>query len=262
MENLVDLERYPLDRPESESYAELLRQSRAELDRNGLFNLSGFLRPEAVRLAVSEVAPVLERDSFRHARRHNIYFRESVPGLAADHPALRMFETVNHTICADQMAGMVVRRLYEWAPLARFLAAAMGMPALFVMDDPLAGVNTMAYRAGEALNWHFDGAEFTTTLLLQAPSQGGEFEYRTDLRDDENPNHEGVARLLDGNDPQVRRLRLTPGTLNVFRGRNTPHRVTPVTGADARIISVFSYFDRPGVAFTGEERVGFYGRAG
>jgi hypothetical protein len=50
------------------------------------------------------------------------------------------------------------------------------------MSDPLARVNIIAYRAGEALNWHFDRAEFTTTLLLQAPNAGGAFQYRRDLR--------------------------------------------------------------------------------
>jgi hypothetical protein len=34
----------------------------------------------------------------------------------------------------------------------------------------------MDYRPGEALNWHFDRSQFTTTLLIQAPEQGGEFE--------------------------------------------------------------------------------------
>jgi len=38
--------------------------------------------------------------------------------------------------------------------------------------------------------------------------------------------------------------------------------VTPVVGETERIIAVFSYFDHPGVAFSDEERLGFYGRTG
>jgi len=34
-----------------------------------------------------------------------------------------------------------------------------------------------------------------------------------------------------------------------------------VEGGRARIITVFSYYERPGVLFTTEERLGFYGRA-
>jgi hypothetical protein len=129
------------------------------------------------------------------------------------------------------------------------------------MEDPLARVNCMSYGPGECLNWHFDRSEFTTTLLLQAPEAGGAFEYRTDLRSDDDPNYDGVARMLNGEDPEVRSLTLTPGALNVFRGKNTAHRVTPVDGARNRVIAVFSFYDRPGVLFTEEERVGFYGRA-
>jgi len=123
-------------------------------------------------------------------------------------------------------------------------------------------VNVMAYRAGEALNWHFDRSEFTTTLLLQAPETGGEFEYRSDLRSANDPNHAGVAQLLEGRDPQVKRIRLHAGTLNVFRGKNTAHRVTTVQGRVDRFIAVFSYYEKPGVMFSDAERMGFYGRVG
>jgi len=129
-----------------------------------------------------------------------------------------------------------------------------------VMADPLARVNVMQYGAGDALNWHFDRSEFTTTLLLQAPDQGGAFEYRTDLRTAEDANYDGVARLLQGRDPKVQSMSLTAGTLNVFRGINTPHRVTPVEGESRRMIAVYSFYDRPGVMFSAEEQRGFYGR--
>ena len=120
----------------------------------------------------------------------------------------------------------------------------------------------MAYGAGERLNWHFDRAEFTITILLQAPLSGGEFRYRSGLRSDSDPNYEGVARLLTGHDERVQTLPLAPGTLNVFKGKNTAHRVTPVEGDRARIIAVFSYYERPDVAFSDRERLGFYGRTG
>jgi hypothetical protein len=145
--------------------------------------------------------------------------------------------------------------------MAVFLADVMEKPRLHIMADPLAGANVMEYRDGEGLNWHFDRSEFTTTLLLQKPEEGGEFEYRTDLRSDNEPNYDGVARLLVGADPEARILKLSPGTLNVFRGRNTAHRVTATRGPRERIIAVFSYYEKPGVSFTDEERIGFYGRA-
>jgi hypothetical protein len=261
MRDILDLDRYPLDRLDSPVGQALVARCKADLAANGMFNLEGFLRPGALAQAVAELTPVMQTAAFTHRRAHNIYFRKEVPGLPPDHPALRLCETVNHTVCADQIPGTVPVRVYEWPPFAAFLAATMDKPALYTMDDPLARVNVMAYRDGEALNWHFDRSEFTTTLLLQRPEGGGDFEYRTDLRSHDDPNYDGVARLLEGRDPAVKLLRLSAGTLNVFRGKNTAHRVTPVEGDRARIMTVFSFYERPGVRFSEEERIGFYGRA-
>jgi hypothetical protein len=51
------------------------------------------------------------------------------------------------------------------------------------------------------------------------------------------------------------------GTLNLFKGKNTIHRVTPVAGDRNRLMAVFSYYPRPDVLFSPDERIGFYGRA-
>ena len=259
MENIIDLQRYPLERPGSLEWSRLVEACKDQLAENGLFNLPDFLAPGIANRAASEVKPILEDSAFAHVRVHNIYFKRSIDGLDNDHPALTRFQTTNHTICADQMGTNMMIQLYEWPPFAAFLSAVMDKPTLHTMADPLARVNVMAYRDGEALNWHFDRSEFTTTLLLQAPERGGVFEYAQDLRSDNDPNYEGVANLLTGQH-QTTLMPLEAGTLNVFKGKNTAHRVTPVEGNEDRIIAVFSYYEKPGVMFSEEERVGFYGR--
>jgi len=262
MQGILDLERYPLDRPDSEDYRALVAQAQADLAAQGLFNLAGLIRAEALTAILGEIAPVMAEGAYRHVQDHNIYFKSDIPGLAPDHPALAKRRTSNRKICADQIADSLLMQVYKWRPLIDFLARVMQKPALHAMADPLARVNVFRYEAGEVLNWHFDRSEFTTTLLLQAPESGGVFEYRTDLRSDSDPNYEGVARLMRGEDSAVRTLPLEAGTLNVFRGKMTAHRVSPVEGARARIIAVFSYYERPDVEFSAEDRVRFYGRAG
>ncbi len=262
MSQIVDLERYPLDRLDSDAGRVLVERCRADLERDGLFNLAGFMFPRLIEALLPGLQPLIDGHSFTHQRRHNIYFLPEVDGLAPGHPALREFDTVNHTVCADQIPGNPLVRLYEWPAFAAFLAAVMDIPALYPMDDPLACMNVMAYRDGEALNWHFDRSEFTTTLLLQPAEQGGHFQYRTGLRSDTNPNYDGVGEFLAGDQRDVETLELTAGTLNVFRGKNTLHRVSPVEGARNRIITVFSYYENPGVRFSADENIGFYGRAG
>jgi hypothetical protein len=262
MQDILDLARYPLDQIGSAAWHELVARCKADLARDGMFNLEGLVKPKALAKMVAEIQPVMDTLSFVHKRSHNIYFRKEIPELAADHPALVKVDTINHTVCADQISQSLLLAVYEWAPFIVFLGAAMDKPALYQARDALARVNVMAYRDGETLNWHFDRSEFTTTLLLQAPEQGGDFVYRTDLRSETNPNYDGVAKLLRGLDDQVKSLNLSAGTLNIFRGKNTAHKVSTVRGTRERMIAVFSYFDRPGVVFSKEDQIGFYGRSG
>ncbi len=261
MHEIIDLKRYPIDRIDSQEGQALVKRCRDDLERDGMFNLVGLMLPEAIENVVAEATPLFESDAFTHRRMHNIYFLPEVPGLPPDHPALQQFETINHTICSDQIPTSVMMKLYQWPPFAAFLAAVMEKPTLYQMDDPLARLNIIGYGHGEALNWHFDRSEFTTTLLLQSPERGGVFQYRTGLRSDEDANYDGVADFLNHGQASASSLQLSAGTLNVFRGKNTAHRVTPVEGERKRIIAVFSYYEQAGVQFSEEENVGFYGRA-
>lgn len=260
MHDILDLDAYPVHALDSAPGRALVAACRRDLARDGMFNLAGFVRPEALAASVGEVGPVLDAAAYEHRQTHNIYFKAGVEGLEPDHPALIRAETSNRKICADQIPDSILVRIYDWPPMAAFLAAIMDKARLHAMADPLARVNVMAYRDGEALNWHFDRSEFTTTLLLQAPTGGGEFQYRSGLRSDDDPNYDGVARLLAGKDPAVKTVPLDAGTLNVFKGRNTAHRVSAVRGDADRIIAVFSYYERPGVRFSEEDQRRFYGR--
>lgn len=260
---LIDVESYPLDQPSSSGYEALVSRCRAGLEDEGMYNLAGFLRPAAIERMVREVRPVIDHQSFEHRRLHNIWFLPpaKVSGVPAGHPALTESETANRTVCADQLAGSAVVSVYEWPALRHFVATTIGVDGLHLMEDPLARVNVMSYRDGEALNWHFDRAEFTVTLMLQEPAAGGEFEFRSGLHSPTGADLDAVGALVTGADPQVRRRRIAAGTLNVFLGRGTAHRVAPARGDVDRVIAVFSFYDRPGVVFSPAERMGFYGRA-
>jgi hypothetical protein len=255
----IDLERYPLHELDSTAGRQLVRQCVDDLERNGMFTLQGFMRREVIDEILPEMLRKMETESFTHARQHNIYFNDDLNDLPADHPAMARVETINHTLCGDQLAAPLLA-IYRWPALAAFLARVMQKPNLYPMDDPLACANVMGYFEGEGLNWHFDRSEFTTTLLLQSPREGGDFQYRQGLRSDGDPNYDVVARLLRGEDSEVSTLQLGAGDLNVFKGKNTAHRVSPPIGDRARVVTVFTYYETPGRFFSDEENLGFYGR--
>ena len=257
----IDLGRYALDKPGSDSWHNLVAKCRRDLDAKGMFELPGFLTTTSVRETTEKLLPRMANESAEIRREHNIYFLDQVDGLADDHPALKKILTVNHTLCADQLVDTPLTTVYEWPHFREFIAATMGLPELHLMDDELARVNVLSYRPGEALNWHFDRSEFTITILLQRAEAGGIFEYRRELRTDDDPNYDAVGNMLAGNDPEVISVDVAPGALNVFRGHNTAHRVTTVNGDKERMVAVLSLYEKPGVRFSESEKMGFYRRA-
>lgn len=259
MNKLVNLEKYPLDRLDSSAGQRLVAQCIDDLEHKGMFTLKGFMRREIIDEILPDLLQKIKHESFFHTREHNIYFNDDLADIAVDHPALARVKTVNHTLCGDQLAEPLLA-VYRWSGLTEFLARVMDKPKLYPMDDPLACANILGYYEGEGLNWHFDRSEFTTTLLLQAPLEGGDFQYRRGLRSEQDPNYEGVARLLRGEDNEVASLKLGAGDLNVFKGKNTAHRVSPPGGSLARLVTVFSYYETAGKRFSDEENLGFYGR--
>ena len=260
MKQIIDLDRYPLHQLESAAAASLVTKCMDELEHDGMFTLSGFIRASALPGMVDSLLPRIASEAFTHEREHNIYFSDDPPDVEPGHPALQPQKTINHTLCGDQLVDNPIKAIYEWSALANFLARVMRKDALFVMQDQLAGVNVLTYYEGEGLNWHFDRSEFTTTILLQAPVAGAEFQYRQNLRSDDDPNYDGVAKLLRNQDKLVESISIAAGDLNVFRGKNTAHRITPVRGDRQRVVSVLSYYEAPGRLFTPTEQKGFYGR--
>ncbi len=259
IEDIVDLERYPLDRAAGAAVAALVAQAQSDWRGGGAFSLPGLIRPEMAARAAAELQRPMAACAFRHRNEHNIYFTDELEGIPADIAAPRLV-TSHRTLTCDQMAGSIIRAVYEWDPLRAFIQRVLALPSLYRMADPMACLNVMAYGPGDQLCWHFDRAEFAVTILLQAPDDGGQFEYRRGLRTAADPNYEGVRRLLAGQDDQVRRGVSAPGTMTVFGGFGSAHRVAPVRGEAARMMAVLSYMAEPDYHYGPEDRLRFYGR--
>ena len=127
----------------------------------------------------------------------------------------------------------------------------------------MSGINIDYARKGEELGWHFDNSSFAITLLLQAPKEGGVFQYVTDLHknNSEEMDFEGVEAVLNNKTP-VKTLNMEEGTLVLFRGLNSLHRVTPTIGNRTRILVVLAYNNKPGVSLSETARMTFFGRLG
>jgi hypothetical protein len=257
---LVDLARYPIAALESPDGATLLAHCHKELARDGALTLPGFIRPERVEPLAAEARGLLPL-TFNMGKDHTCYFEPADDSVGPEHPRRRLIHTNQGSVASDHIGDdTMLRCLYQWDELMSFIAAVLGEPVLYRHADTFAALNINVFEAGQGLNWHFDRTDFSVTLSMQIADSGGDFEYAPLLRRPGDENFDGVSRILGGARDTVRRLDFPPGTLAVFRGHNSLHRVTPVRGPRARIAAVLSYVREPGVTFTSYAQKLFYGR--
>jgi hypothetical protein len=259
--DLIDLERYPIDCLESPDGQDLVARCRRELAAVGASDLEGFLRP-AVVASVADWAMTAMPDAYRTETMHNVYFTAGNSGLPAGDPRRIRVRSAKGGLAYDQIpSGSPLRVTYESDELTAFVGAALGREILYRHADKLGALNVMYYAEGDELGWHFDGADFVVVLMLQSPPAGGQFEYVPMLRSAEDENPEGVRRLLHGDRCGLRALNGAAGTLVLFRGHLSPHRVTAVTGSRPRVNAVLSYASAPDAQLSDYARQLFYGRA-
>lgn len=257
---LVDLQAYPIAEPGSAAARAFASACREELAVTGALALPGFLTaPATARLAAE--ARSLEHLAHHYATDHTVYFDPAENDLPPDHPRRRLVRTDKGNVPYDLIPpGALLRAVYEWDATLAFVAAVLDEPALHRHADPMAALNINVHGEGQQLGWHFDRADFAVTLSLQQSERGGEFDYVPDLRADGAENHAGVAAVLAGRNDDVCRLAAAPGTLTLFRGRYSLHRVTPSAGASKRLMAALSYVREPDVSFSPYARRLFYGR--
>ena len=244
---LVDLERYPIHDLDNARGHELIAKWRAEFDRTGACNLQGFVTPAgAAELAGEALAlmPIAHRTSWT---RNFLDEMEGDPSRPADHPTNRFWTTSALQLADDQIGPETgLRQLYEWDALTEFVAKVQGKTSLYRFADEFQALNVIALGDGDQDIWHFDDNECTVTLLLQESEAGGEFVYgRNTMDPDGNIDLGAVRRLIDAPLEELQRLERGSGTLTLFRGGHSLHRVMPVRGGRNRITSIMTYDPDP-----------------
>jgi hypothetical protein len=229
---LVDTDRWPLDS------AELHGQLSNTFAKENIAIIPGFIKESAIPALIDEC------DELAKVAYHT---------------------TVNadlEVVAYDQFpSDSVIRALYEWDPLMDFVAKILGEQKLFRYADPFGALNLAVMRDGHELGWHFDQTDFVVSIAIQTSDIGGHFETASRIRTATNENADSVAAVRRGERTDlVRTEPMTPGTLMVFNGRNSYHRVTRVSGTIARHVALLAYDTKPGTVSNDELRLGRYGR--
>ena len=258
---IVDLVRYPIHRPASPDYRHLIEVAKSNLADCGAFVLERFVLPSAVA-GILDQADSMASAAFVSSQPHNVFLLPADPVYPADHVRNRLVRSEKSVLADDQIpSGSMLRRLYSADCFRSFLCEALAVEGLFPFEDPLAPINVSFYGDGDELGWHFDNSPFAVTLLLRDALQGGAFEYAPNIRSDTREGYGAISRILDGDQSAVRRLMQGRGSLVLFKGARSLHRVAPCEGSIARTIVILSYAPEPGQSLKEHTRQLVYGRA-
>jgi len=260
--DFVDLVRYRLDDPESPRYLDLVENCAQQIKAGGSCELDGFLTNSGLATMTKE-AQKLEAHAFRSGGLGTVYLDKPDRTAAPDHPRQYQGEYGVAAVAYDQFpAQSTIRQLYESASLLMFLGDVLKRGPLFRYADPLGALNLAVMNHGDQLQWHFDQTDFVVSLALQDADVGGDFEVVPNIRSIADERYGKVAEVLAGNTRDVITLPMTPGSLLIFEGRNSIHRVTPISGTRSRLVGLFGYDTREGTMSSETLKMTRYGRLG
>jgi len=242
----VDLDAYPILDLEAPAARALVARCREQLAATGAAELPGFVRPEATERMVKESDALVGTGHFAETRA-TVYLGIPEQGLPDGHPRGRIggrsaVEAIAYDLVPPSHA---LRQLFEWDVLMRFVAAALGKEKLYRYADPLGALNVASMKDGDELQWHFDQTDFVVSIALRDAVRGGDFEYTPLVRSRDDERYDDVRRVLDGDRSLVRTIPMTPGTLLLFEGRNSMHRVTRIEGSPPRLVALLAYDTKP-----------------
>ena len=279
----MNFEFYPwlrdLSSPEAREALEGARQTYLDV---GAVTLPNFVTPQALETMAAQ-ARAAEDDAFTTDSTHTAYLTnvdlERFDKASVFNHAMRtqvastaFDELPPHSPLAALYRHDTLLQLVSWIVTGKF-------DQLFLSADPLGACSINVFRPNYHHSFHFDESVFSTTLMLQEASEAdsGLFQYTPPLRanksnlaltevaaaiqayDKETPIPAPFAEIdqhhQDKNHdqpPLLRTLDFSAGTLSIFSGSRSLHRVTRVRGTRSRLVAVLTYGTQPGFCNSGK----------
>jgi hypothetical protein len=257
---LVDLQRYPVLTPGSPALAEVVAEARSQLRRTGAAELPGFATPQGVAALVADAQQLADR-AHPSGGQGTAYLEFPDFSLPEDHPRLHFADYAVRAVAYDiTPRTSPLRQLYEWDPMKDLIAAILDRGPIYRYGDPFGALNLAVMGTGDQLQWHFDQTDFVVSLAIQSAESGGDFEVAPRIRQAGDEHYDEVAAVLAGDHSRVETLAMTAGTLLVFEGRHSLHRVSPIRGDRWRHVGLLAYDTKPGTMGSDVLRQDRYGR--
>lgn len=260
LEQIFNFASYPFHRVETTAYNDLILHARTQLAKNGACEFPNFLTQVGLAALITE-SQKLATHAYFNTVVGNAYLEAIDPTWPAEHPRARTEHTSLGVIAYDEYpTSAILRRIYEYEPLMHFIGAIFELNSIYRYADPMGGLNLSVMADGDYLRWHFDQTDFVTSIAIQTAEKGGEFEFVPLIRSSDDEHYDDVNQVLDGVHPCVQKIANHPGTLLLFKGRHSIHRVSTIRGRVPRLMGLLAYDEKPDVISTDHLRKIRYGR--
>ena len=239
--DLVDLSKYPITDLQSTLAREVIAAAQHQISSIGAAELPGFVTVQGVAALVSDAESLAER-AHPSGGVGTAYLELPSDEFDRDHPRQNWMPYSVRAVGYDVIPRTSpLRQLYELDALTRFIEAIVDRGPIFHYADPCGALNLAVMGHGDQLQWHYDQTDFVVSLAIQDATQGGDFDVVPRIRSSSEENYDDVDRLFHGEHAGVLTLAMTPGTLLIFEGRNSIHRVSPIEGDVWRHVGLLAY---------------------
>jgi hypothetical protein len=257
--NIVRLDLYPIDDFKTVRGLLFLKECHSMLIEKGTCLLPNFIHANVLEILRKDALDVAHL-AHTGEKIVNPYLADNDPNFEADHPRNFTLRSQISTVANDLLSpDCLLQQLYNSSSLQKFFAAVLDLPCVYPYTDTVSSLNVTVGRCDEQLAWHFDNSDFAITMMLLESDAGGRFEYCPNIRSATDEGFEAVSKVLQKKYDNVNHLEIHPGTLVLFRGRYSLHRVTPIEGPNPRMMAILNYDSKPGVEISRATRLKFYG---
>ena len=263
---MINVDCYSFGKSDDIAELDLIQSCRDQLDKTGSCLLPDFLTKASQQQALDDA---LDKISAAHQVNHEFAYDDvddntlavSLKSLPENHPRHHKSLTKIRFLARDLLSpSNPLLMLHSDPLLCRFISQVMDKE-IYPSACPLSSCVVTVAEEGELQDWHFDGADFIVTIMLEQANSGGDFEYVKGLRSaDGSDDFAAISNVFKGDREGVIVPAIEPGTLTLFKGRFNLHRAAPVDAGSRRVMAVLSFETQPNKTGTDAFLKLFYGR--
>lgn len=256
IDKIVNLEKHPID-----SLNKYAIDCFEKINNESVLQLDDFLTIEALEKILKE-SENLKNNVYYCSQYHTILLNKKNTNLDYDDPLNIEVKSDKGCVPHDMIPEKsYLNLLYHSCRFKDFLKKVLNLKNIYSYKDKLSSINYNYYEKNQQLGWHFDNASFAITLMISSPSEGGIFQFINKGRNYEKNyiNKKLIKNVLNEKE-KVNELKVKPGTLVLFYGRNYLHRVTPIISQKGRVLVTLNYNLEKGIELSENARQTFFGR--